>query len=135
MKRVPIHKWDKLRSKYLCDRPAQPFWVMVQETLNGRSWVNSIRRMTVMQSVDFEEDGKLWVHTSLSREDRAVPTYEEVCLVKDLFVGKNRLAVQLFVPADEHVNLHPGCLHLWTPVEHRPVPDFRRDLVPGIKQI
>lgn len=135
MRRVPYHRWDKLREKYLCSQPAQPFWVRVSESLNGRTWTNDIRRLAVIQSLDFEADGHLWMHTSLSREDRAIPGYDEIALVKELFVGPDRLALQLFVPRKEHVNLHPGCLHLWTPLEHRPVPDFRRSLVPGLKQI
>lgn len=133
--RFSERKWAKLRDRYLCRQPVEPFWSMQEETLNGRSWVNLVKRLGVIQSIDHEADGHLWLHTSVSREDHAIPTYDELALVKRLFIGEDRMALQLFVRQEEHVNLHPGCLHLWTPVEHRPVPDFRRELVPGVWQV
>lgn len=69
-------------------------------------------------------DGQRWLHVSCSRRDR-VPTYADLSEIKRVFIGRDRLALQLFVPDDEHVNIHPHALHLWSPLDHRPVPDFR----------
>ena len=81
----------------------------------------------VIVTAAVEEDGRPWLHVSFSRVDR-IPSWEDVIAVKELFVGRDRLAVQVFPPRDEHVNLHPYCLHLWCCLEDgfRPTPDFRR---------
>lgn len=89
--------------------------------------------LRALVSVAREKDGRDWVHLSLSRPNR-MPTYEDMCLVKDLFIGENELAIQVFVPKDRHVNLHPNCLHLWHCLDGDPVPDFSR-LVKGVRMI
>jgi hypothetical protein len=43
---------------------------------------------------------------------------------KDMFLGRERLALHLFVPRSQHVHLHPYCLHLWCCLDGDPVPDF-----------
>jgi len=53
-----------------------------------------------------------WLHVSVSRKDR-IPSYEDLHLVKRLFIGDHRDCVQYFPPRSKHVNLHPFCLHLW----------------------
>jgi hypothetical protein len=48
--------------------------------------------------------------------------------VKRIFIGNDRLALQVFAPKSEHVNYHPNTLHLWAPLSgERPIPDFRKD--------
>lgn len=75
-----------------------------------------------------------WDHASISRPDRT-PSWEEMEHVKHLFFRENETAMQLHVPAIEHVNNHPHCLHLWRPqnVEiPRPPSEFvgERDVTP-----
>ena len=36
-----------------------------------------------------------------------------MCLVKDLFWSEHETVVQFHVPASDHVNNDPFCLHLW----------------------
>ncbi len=36
--------------------------------------------------------------------------------IKDLFWGDSETVMQLHVPAADHVNDHPYCLHLWKPI-------------------
>jgi hypothetical protein len=60
-----------------------------------------------------EISGDEWVHASMAFEDRD-PTYLEL---KQLHYavwsyGEGH-AYQLFVPSDEHVNIHAHALHLW----------------------
>lgn len=55
--------------------------------------------------------GQEWEHVSVSLPNRC-PTWEEMCIVKDIFFG-NRVAVQFHPEKDEYVNNHPYCLHLW----------------------
>lgn len=83
-----------------------------------------------------EHDGKDWWHISVSARDNRVkhgkmrsvsrlPSYDELCFVKRVFCGEEAIALQLFPKASEHVNIHPDCLHLWSPIGHNPLPDFR----------
>jgi hypothetical protein len=59
-------------------------------------------------------NGMGWDHVSVSRIDR-IPTWEEMEFVKRLFFEDNEIAMQLHVPASDHINIHPYCLHLWRP--------------------
>jgi hypothetical protein len=99
---------------------------------NGAAYRCS-RGLLVMAEVELVR-GEMWLHVSLSRA-AALPSWEDLREVKDLFVGRDRKAVQVLPPASEYVNIHPHCLHLYAPVEHDPLPDFRMrqpDGRPGI---
>lgn len=72
-----------------------------------------------------ELDGKYWRHMSISHRGR-LPTWRELRDAKDIFLGVEALAYQILPPASEYVNLHPNVLHLWTCLNGRPTPDFRR---------
>lgn len=58
--------------------------------------------------------GKPWEHVSVSVEGRC-PTWGEMDDIKRIFWRDDETVMQLHVPRDEHVNLHPTCLHLWRP--------------------
>lgn len=73
-----------------------------------------------------EYDGEWWLHLSASRT-RSIPSHEDLKEVKDLFIGRENLAVQVFPPKSEFINLHPYVLHLWHRPDKRPTPDFRID--------
>ena len=55
-------------------------------------------------------DGVGWVHASISR--LRLPSYEDLKLLHRAVFGDGH-AYQAFVPPDQHVNVHPRCLHLW----------------------
>ena len=59
---------------------------------------------------------RVWLHVSLSRP-HTMPSYQDMCEVKSLFVGADRKAFQVFAEESQHVNIHPYCLHLWCAVE------------------
>jgi len=61
-----------------------------------------------------------WEHVSVSLRDR-VPTWDEMCWVKDQFFDDEETVVQFHPPRSEYVNCHPFCLHLWRPM---------RDVIP-----
>jgi len=63
--------------------------------------------MTVVAS---SEGG--WDHISVSRRNR-VPNWHEMEHVKRMFFADDETAVQFHVPATDHINTHPNCLHLW----------------------
>jgi hypothetical protein len=56
-----------------------------------------------------------WDHISVSLPDRC-PTWAEMEHVASVFFKPNEIAMQLHVPATDHVNFHPFCLHWWRPL-------------------
>lgn len=71
--------------------------------------------------------GDGWEHVSVSLEYR-VPTWYEMCWVKELFWGDDECVMQLHVPKADWVNNHPYCLHLWKPIDLE-IPRPPKDLV------
>ncbi len=64
-------------------------------------------------------DGTLWEHVSVSVDPTQVgwrtqvPSYLEMSFVKNLFWLPEACVVEFHPPAADHINLHPGVLHLW----------------------
>lgn len=64
------------------------------------------------------EEARGWEHVSVSAIIRGgisrpqLPTWEEMCVVKDLFWGPEDAVVQFHPPKSEYVNDRP-VLHLW----------------------
>jgi len=78
--------------------------------------------LLVITTQDTEPDtGRSWLHVSFSRSDR-MPTYDDLQLVREHFIGTDRLCLQVFPREEHYVNLHPHCLHLWCP-EFELLPD------------
>ena len=61
-------------------------------------------------------DGGGWEHVSVSRKSK-VPSYDDLCWIKDQFWNNRDTVMQLHVPKKDHVNVHPWCLHLWRPLD------------------
>jgi hypothetical protein len=62
-----------------------------------------------------------WEHVSVSAENR-IPTWAEMCMIKDLFWDKEECVVQFHPPKSQYVNCHPYVLHLWKPPFDVPLP-------------
>jgi hypothetical protein len=58
-------------------------------------------------------NGGGWDHVSVSRSDDQVPTWDDMCKIKDLFFAPEETVVQFHPKQSEYINHHPGCLHLW----------------------
>lgn len=67
---------------------------------------------TLMRVIATSGDG--WDHVSVSLLTRC-PKWEEMEIVKRLFFKPDEVAMQLHVTVENHVNVHPFCLHLWRP--------------------
>ena len=67
-----------------------------------------------MRVVASSGDG--WDHVSVSRYNRC-PNWIEMEQVKHLFFKEDETAMQLHVPASDHINYHPHCLHIWRPTD------------------
>lgn len=68
--------------------------------------------LTVISSGSLHPESPDWEHVSVSTSARC-PTWEEMCLVKDLFWMPEELVIQFHAPASKHINIHKYCLHLW----------------------
>ncbi len=69
-------------------------------------------------------DGMGWEHVSVSLNKKRCPTWEEMCIVKDLFWDKDDCVLQFHPPEKEYINNHQYVLHLWRPIgTNIPTPD------------
>jgi hypothetical protein len=55
-----------------------------------------------------------WDHVSVSTESRC-PTWHEMSYIHRKFFKVTEVAMELHVPATDHINNHPYTLHLWRP--------------------
>ncbi len=85
-------------------------------------------RLRFVVSTSVEEDGKRWLHASVSRDDGQLPSYEDLTNLKRFCVGEHRTALQVFPPQDKHVDiagpLGIEVLHLWSCLDGDVTPDF-----------
>jgi hypothetical protein len=82
--------------------------------------------MSVIITADYEQDGRPWLHVSFARRSK-MPTYADMVRVKEVFVGDGRECYMVFPAKENHVNIHPNCLHLWCCLDaERYLPDFTR---------
>ena len=59
-------------------------------------------------------NGGGWEHVSVSPESkRMIPTWDDMCKVKDIFFKDDEAVIQIHPPKAEYVNNLPNCLHLW----------------------
>jgi hypothetical protein len=68
-------------------------------------------------------DGKRWLHVSVSRKNGQLPSWETLGMVKDLFIGDARTALQVLPPRAKHVNISQ-VLHLYHCLDGEVTPDF-----------
>ncbi len=76
-------------------------------------------------SVDFKiiaSWGGGWEHVSISGKRRC-PTWQEMCLFKDIFWKDTECAIQYHPAKQDYKNFHNYCLHLWRPIDGKlPIP-------------
>jgi len=100
-------------------------WQLIRYGEDGAMYRCKPRGLSVIISGGVELDGRAWIHVSLSRRSR-MPTYDDLALVKRLFIGADYKAIMVFPPDSEKVNIHRYCLHLFRCVGYDPLPDFTR---------
>jgi len=103
-------------------RVLPPGWKRIEESYDGVAYAY-VGGLVVMSSVSMEQDGQRWLHVSMSRRSR-MPSYEDMALVKQMFIGDDKYALQVFPPKSKHVNIHSFCLHLWHCIDREVTPDF-----------
>ncbi len=95
-------------------RPIPDSWARRDGGPFGLEGYKNADGLRVLLSVDTIEGGRRWLHVSCSRPGQ-LPTWEDLRLVKDIFIGRNHEAVQVLPKDEDYVNLMPFCLHLWSP--------------------
>ena len=63
------------------------------------------------------EDGMEQVSVSPKKKFR-VPTWDDMCVLKDVFFEDEEEAYQIHPKKSEYVNVVENCLHLWKPKGH-----------------
>lgn len=59
-----------------------------------------------------------WEHVSVTvASQRRTPTWEEMCMIKDLFWEDDECVMQLHPSKADWISQHPFCLHLWRPLD------------------
>lgn len=63
-----------------------------------------------------------WEHLSISMPNKT-PSWEQMCIMKDIFWDKDECCVQYHPKEEDYVNMHQHCLHIWKPIEEKlPIP-------------
>ena len=63
------------------------------------------------------EDG--FEHVSVSpRKKFNIPSWQDMCIVKDIFFDEEEEVYQIHPKHSEYVNVKENCLHLWKPIGH-----------------
>jgi len=96
--------------------PAPEGWYIAERREDGLMWVRPTGSpISVIEDITTKADGKRWLHVSLARQGKhknSLPTYEEINLVRHLFIGDHRECYHVFPPKDRWVNF-ANVLHLW----------------------
>ena len=59
-------------------------------------------------------NGAGWEHVSVSPNRKSlVPSWDDMCLIKDLFWNEDEAVIQVHPPKEEYVNNLSNCLHLF----------------------
>ena len=85
------------------------------------------RHLVFICSESKEDDGRWWRHASVSRRNKTLPTYDDLKLLKEICIGPDLVAYQLFMSKDKHIDLagpRVEVLHLWACLEGPVTPDF-----------
>lgn len=59
-----------------------------------------------------------WEHVSVSPyKHKLIPTWEEMCEIKDKIFGDDEWVCQFHPPKEQYVSNMDNCLHLWRPID------------------
>lgn len=121
---------DSIAAREILDEIHGPCWERLHYAPGGQvlaTWQRVLVHMSGLRAFKtiIVRGGKKWIHVSLSRPD-CLPTYNELALVKYDLIGPKRKAIMVLPSIDQHVNVHPYCLHLFAALgADDGLPDFR----------
>lgn len=92
--------------------------------------------LTVFFDAGHEEDGKRWLHLSISRRDKALPRWEDLVRVRGIFIPTHLAAFHVVPRPAQHYDAEARghvprgsrveVMHLWACLDGDPLPDFLR---------
>ena len=86
----------------------------IQVLLEGEDGGQGIIALPLWRGTVMWSTGAGWEHVSVSPESkRIVPTWDDLCKIKEIFFGDDEAVNQIHAPKDEYGNNMPNCLHLW----------------------
>lgn len=98
-------------------------WRQVQAPIPDSECYLHENGLRVIVSVDQRPGGPEWLHVSCSRRGR-LPSWDDLKMVKAVFIGPDKEAFQVLPPDKEYVDLHRYTLHLWHSRDGRRVQDL-----------
>jgi len=61
-----------------------------------------------------------WEHVSVApKKQFNIPSWDDMCIVKDVFFHDEEEAYQIHPKKSQYVNLKSNCLHIWKPKGHQ----------------
>ncbi len=113
-------------------------YLTVQETsLDGGNGIIRLPRQNKLGYIEASivwSWGGGWEHVSVCPFNGKLPTWDDMCLIKDLFFDSEDWVVQYHPARSEYVNNMPNCLHLWRPLlEKLPTPPSYMTGIKGVK--
>lgn len=93
--------------------PAPANWHIIEQAHDGLMWQRlNGEALKVMESTSVSSDGRTWLHVSVSKPNRKTPSYDDIQMLRKLFIGENRECYHIFPTKDRYVNINP-VLHLF----------------------
>jgi hypothetical protein len=92
------------------------YFYLIDESPLASAWMKNKGTLKVLRSISTMKDGSKWYHISISRPDK-LPSWEDLTAVKNDFIGEEKFALQVIPAKEDHVNVNPFCLHLWSPYQ------------------
>lgn len=99
-----------------------PGWKYLGRMPIGETYQHKATSLTVISSIDTIENGNgtsKVLHVSVSRKSR-LPSWDDLKRAKNTFMGLDVDAYHVIPKADDHVNLHNYCMHLWAEWRQEP---------------
>lgn len=109
-------------------------WHIVETGEDGLMWERLFgQKITVIESIQVQKDGKRWLHVSVAKPGNKMPTYDDLQVARRLFVGEDRECYQVFPTKDRYVNFG-NVLHLWCCLSSPEgvLPHFEGEIAPGV---
>lgn len=114
---MPIAETERDLTKTHSGLPAPADWHVVEPWGDGLMWERMTgQRITVIEDITVKADGRRWLHVSVAKPNKKLPTYEDLETARKLFIGPDRECYQVFPTADRYVNIGQT-LHLWACME------------------
>ncbi len=85
-------------------------WV---KPLLGKTYMGEIETKRWRGSVVFGFDEGGWEHVSVSPLKGRMPTWDDMCEIKDIFWDDEEEVIQIHPKKSKYVNMVDNCLHLW----------------------